>query len=87
MLTAIAPARGLGVCHRIVPVALSNAAQNPFSVVLGLPGLGLKTGAGDDLYNAEIPVILRTTAALTVHKSVGDADLYNRDSVWRIMMR
>ena len=64
-LTAIAPARGLGVSHRIVPVALSRAAHNPFSVVLGLPGLGLKTGAGDDLYNAETQLIGCTTAALT----------------------
>jgi len=64
-LTAIAPARGLGVSQRILPVALSRAAHNPFIVVLGLPGLGLKTGAGDDLYNTEIPLIVYATAALS----------------------
>lgn len=37
----------------ILPVALSRAAHKPFIVVLGLPGLGLKTGAGDDLHNTE----------------------------------
>ena len=85
-LTAIAPARGLGVSHRIVPVALSRAAHSPFSVVLGLPGLGLKTGAGDDLYDTETQLIVYTTAALTVDMSPGDADLYNRN-VWRMAMR
>ncbi|KAA6428364.1 MAG: hypothetical protein FRX49_01240 [Trebouxia sp. A1-2] len=84
-LTAIEPARGLGVSHRIVPVALSRAAHNPFSVVLGLPGLGLKTGAGDDLYKAEIPLIVDTTAALTIKMSVGGADLQKRNNVCRKM--
>lgn len=63
-LTAIAPVRGLGVSHRIVPVAQSRAAHNPFSVVLGLPGLGLKTGAGDDLYKAETQLIVCTNGCI-----------------------
>ena len=50
-LTAMAPSRGLGVSQMIAPVALSRAAHRPFSVVLGLPGLGLRTGAGDDLHS------------------------------------
>ncbi len=86
-LTAIAPARGLGVSHKILPVALSKAAHNPFIVVLGLPGLGLKTGAGDDLHNAEIPLVVITTAALTIDMSAGGADLYSRNNVWKMVMR
>ena len=42
--------RGLGVSHRILPVAVSNAAHRPCNVILGLPGLGSRTGAGDDLH-------------------------------------
>ena len=54
-LTAMAPPRGLGVSQMMVPVALSRAAHKPLSVVLGLPGLGLRTGAGDDLHSIKHP--------------------------------
>jgi len=56
-------------------------------VVLGLPGLGLKTGAGDDLYNAEIQSIVCKMTALTIHMSAGGADLYSRNNFWRMAMR
>ena len=46
-----------------MPVALSRAAHNPFSVVLGLPRLGLKTGAGDDLCNTTKSMMARPVAA------------------------
>lgn len=70
-LTAIAPARGLGVSQRILPVALSRAAHNPFIVVLGLPGLGLRTGAGDDLHNTKKSLMTCPVAALTTDLFAG----------------
>ena len=54
-LTAMAPPRGLGVSQMIAPVALSRPAHKPLSVVLGLPGLGFRTGAGDDLHSIKLP--------------------------------